>query len=81
MFNNNSDFYSCGYELILRYGLSDGSMFYIKSIINFSVQTDLNIDELEDQCIEIGQTSILNLLLLSLDTGLLTLQQGYSHIW
>ena len=54
--NNNSDFYICGYELIRRDRLSDGGggiCFYIKSTINFSVQTDLNIDELENLCIEI----------------------------
>ena len=51
VFNNNSDFYICGYELIRRDRLSDaggGICFYIKSTINFSVQTDLNIDELEN---------------------------------
>ena len=54
--NNNSDFYICGYELIRRDRLSDsggGICFYIKSTINFSVRTDLNIDELENLCIEI----------------------------
>ena len=54
--NNNSDFYICGYELIRRDRLSDagrGICFYIKSTINFSVQTDLNIDELESLCIKI----------------------------
>ena len=56
MFNNNSDFYICGYELVRRDRLSDGGggiCFYIKSTINFSVRTDLNIDELENLCIEI----------------------------
>ena len=54
--NNNSDFYICGYELIRRDRLSDGGggiCFYIKSTINFSVRTDLNVDELENLCIEI----------------------------
>ena len=54
--NNNSDFYICGYELIRRDRLSDGGggiCFYIKSTINLSVRTDLNIDELENLCIEI----------------------------
>ena len=54
--NNNSDFYICGYELIRRDRLSDaggGICFYIKSTLNFSVRTDLNIDELENLCIEI----------------------------
>ena len=54
--NNNSDFYICGYELIRRDRLSDGGggiCFYIKSTINFSVRTDLNIDELENLWIEI----------------------------
>ena len=46
VFNNNSDFYICGYKLIRRDRLSDGGggiCFYIKSTINFSVRTDLNI--------------------------------------
>ena len=54
--NNNSDFYICGYELIRRDRLSDGGggiCFYIKSTINFSVRTDLNVHELENLCIEI----------------------------
>ena len=54
--NNNSDCYICGYELIRRDRLSDGGggiCFYIKSTINFSVRTDLNVDELENLCIEI----------------------------
>ena len=56
VFNNNSDFYICGYELIRRDRLSDGGggiCFYIKSTINFSLRTDLNVDELENLCIEI----------------------------
>ena len=55
VFNNNSDLYICGYELIRRDRLSDrgvGLCFYIKSTINFSVRTDLNVDELENLCIE-----------------------------
>ena len=55
VFNNNSDFYICGYELIRRDSLSDGAggiCFYIKSTINFSVRTELNIDKLENLCIE-----------------------------
>ena len=54
--NNNTHFYICGYELIRRDRLSDtggGLCFYIKSALNFSVLTDLNIDELENLCIEI----------------------------
>ena len=54
--NNNSDFYICGYELVRRDRLSDGGggiCFYVKSTINFSVRTDLNIDELENLFIEI----------------------------
>ena len=54
--NNNSDFYICGYVLIRRDRLSDGGggiCFYMKSTINFSVRTDLNVDELENLCIEI----------------------------
>ena len=50
VFNNNSDFHICGYELIRRDRLSDGGggvCFYINSTINLSVRTDLNIDELE----------------------------------
>ena len=56
VFHNNSDFYICGYELIWRDRLSDGGggiCFYIKPTINFSVWTDLNVDELENLCIEI----------------------------
>ena len=56
--NNNSDFYICGYELIRRHRLSGaggGICFYIKSTINFSVRTDLNIDELENLCIKISK--------------------------
>ena len=81
--NNNSDFYICGYELIRRDRLSDGGggiCFYIKSTISFSVRTDLNVDELENLCIEIRKPNS-NLLLLSIGIGLLTLQLGYSHIW
>ena len=54
--NNNSDFYISGYELIRRDMLSDaggGICFYIKSTLNFSVRTYLNINELENLCIEI----------------------------
>ena len=54
--NNNSHFYICGYELIQRDRLSDGGggiCFYIQSTINFSVRTDLHIDELKNLCIEI----------------------------
>ena len=56
--NNNSDFYMCGYELIRRDRLSDAGggtciCFYIKSTLNLSVRTGLNIDELENLCIEI----------------------------
>ena len=56
VFNNNSDFYICSYKLIQRDRLSNGGRgicFYIKSTINFSVRTDLNIDELRNLCIEI----------------------------
>ena len=56
VFNNNSDFYICSYKLIRRDRLSNGGggiCFYIKSTINFSVRTDLNVDELENLCIEI----------------------------
>ena len=56
VFNNNSDFHICGYEIIRRDRLSDGGggiCLYIKSTINFSVRTDLNVDELENLCIEI----------------------------
>ena len=56
VFNNNSDFYICSYKLIQRDRLSNGGggiCFYIKSTINFSMQTDLNIDELRNLCIEI----------------------------
>ena len=56
VFNNNSDFYICSYKLIQRDRLSNGGggiCFYIKSTINFSVRTDLNIDELRNLCIEI----------------------------
>ena len=51
---------SCGYELIRRDKLSDaggGICFYIKSTINFSLRTDLNIDELENLCIEIRKSN------------------------
>ena len=55
--NNNSDLYICGNQLVRRDRLSDaggGVCFHIKSVINFSVWTDhLNIDELENLCIEI----------------------------
>ena len=54
--NNYSDSYIYGYELIRRDRLSDGGggiCFYIKSTLNFSVRTDLKIEELENLCIEI----------------------------
>ena len=76
--NNNSDFYICGYVLIRRDRLSDGGggiCFYMKSTINFSVWTDLNVDELENLCIEIRKPNS------KIGIGLLTLQLGYSHIW
>ena len=53
--NNNSDFYICGYELIRRDRLSNAGGGI--STINFSVQTDFNIDELENLCIEIRKPS------------------------
>ena len=47
--NNNGEFYICGYELIRRDRLIDGG----GGICGFiSVRTDLNIDELENLCIE-----------------------------
>ena len=54
--NDYSDSYIYGYELIRRDRLSDGGggiCFYIKSTLNFSVRTDLNIEELENLSIEI----------------------------
>ena len=54
--NNYSDSYIYGYELIRRDRLSDGGggiCFYIKSTLNFSVRTDLNIEELENLGIDI----------------------------
>ena len=49
-------FFIYSYELIRRDRLSDGGGglgFYIRSTMNFSVRADLNIDELENLCIEI----------------------------
>ena len=63
--NNNSDFYICG----------RGTCFYIKSTINFSMWTDLNIDSLKN-CVSKFASRTLNLLLLSIGIGLLILQQG-----
>ena len=74
--NNYSDSYIYGYELIRRDRLSDGGggiCFYIKSTLNFSVRTDLNIEELENLGIEIRKPNS-KLLLLSIGIGLLTLQ-------
>ena len=51
--NNSSDFYISIYELIRRDRLSHagwGVCFYTKSTLNFSVVTDLNIEELENLC-------------------------------
>ena len=56
MSDKDCNFYICGYELIRRDRRSDnggGICFYIKSTINFSLRTDLFIDELENMCIEI----------------------------
>lgn len=59
MSDNDSDFFFIySYELIRRDRLSDGGGglgFYIRWTMNFSVPTDLNIDELENLCIEIRE--------------------------
>ena len=76
--NNNSDFYICGYELIRRDRRSDaggGICFYFKSTLKFSVRTDLNIEELENLCIEIRKPNSKPFkLLLSIGIDLLILQ-------
>ena len=59
MSDNDSDFFIYSCELIRRDRLSDGGGslgFYIRLTMNFSVRTDLNIDELENlMCIEIRE--------------------------
>ena len=75
--NNNAHFYICGYELIRRDSLSDaggGLCFYIKSTLNFSVPTDLDIDELENLCIEIRKLSAKPFIVVNWYIGPLTLQ-------
>ena len=54
--NNDCEFYIPGYEIIRRDRLSDGGggvCFYVETSINFSLCTDLKIDDLENFCIEI----------------------------
>ena len=54
--NNDCEFYIPGYEIIRRDRLSDGGggvCFYVKTSINFSLRTDLNMDNLENLCTEI----------------------------
>ena len=74
--NNNSDFYICGYELIRRDRLSDGGggiCFYIKSTIISPCGLISMLTSLKT-CVSKFASRTLNLLLLSIGIGLLTLQ-------
>ena len=64
-YNDSDFFFIYSYELIRRDRLSDGGGglgFYIRSTMNFSVRTDLNIDELENPCVSKFSSRTLNLL-------------------
>ena len=51
----NSEIYVPGYEIVRRDRNRNGAgvCFYIKTVINYSVRTDLNINNLENLCLEI----------------------------
>ena len=53
----NSEIYIPGYEIVRRdrKRKSGGVCFYIQTAINYSVPTDLHINNLENFCLEIGK--------------------------
>ena len=51
----NSEIYVPGYEIVRRDRNRNGGgvCFYIKTVINYSVRTDVNMNNLENLCLEI----------------------------
>ena len=52
---NDSDLHNPGYEIVRRYRNRHGGgvCCYVKNPINFSIRSDLNMDSLENLCLEI----------------------------
>ena len=77
----NSEIYIPGYEIVRRDRNRNGRgvCFYIKTAINYSVCTNLNINNLENLCLEIRKPNS-NRFLLSRGTGLPILPMKYSRL-
>ena len=77
----NYEIYIPGYEIVPRDRNRNGGgvCFYIKTSINYSVRTDLNINNLEI-CVLKSGNQIQNRFLLSRGTGLPILPMKYSRL-